>query len=47
MKCLFFSGIISKKEETSAHWSGRVELHGIARVITLVTLKGALKASKE
>ena len=38
MKCLFYFGITSMKEDTSAQLSGTVELHGGARVITLVTL---------
>ena len=47
MKCLLYFGITSMKEDTSAHLSGRGELHGGARVITLVTLKNVLKASKK
>ena len=47
MKCLLYFGITSMKEDTSAHLSGRGELHGGARVITLVTFKNVLKASKE
>ena len=39
MKCLYFLGITSMKEDTSAQLSGRGELHGGARVITLVTLR--------
>ena len=39
MKCLFYFGISSMKEDTSAQLSGRGELHGGARVITLVTLR--------
>ena len=39
MKCLFYFGITSMKEDTSAQLSGRGELHGGARVITLVTLR--------
>ena len=39
MKCLFYFGITSMKEGTSAQLSGRGELHGGARVITLVTLR--------
>ena len=38
MKYLFFFGISSMKEGTSAQLSGRGELHGGARVTTLVTL---------
>ena len=47
MKCPLYFGITSVKEDTSAHLSGRAELHGGARVITLVTLKNVLKASEE
>ena len=47
MKCLFYFGITSMKEDTSAHLSGMGELRGGARVVTLVTLKNVLKASKE
>ena len=39
MKCLLFFGISSMKEGTSAQLSGSGELHGGARVTTLVTLK--------
>ena len=39
MKCLFYFGITSMKEDTSVQLSGRGELHGGARVITLVTLR--------
>ena len=39
MKCLLYFGITSMKEDTSAQLSGRGELHGEARVITLVTLR--------
>ena len=39
MKCLFYFGKTSMKEDTSAQLSGRGELHGGARVITLVTLR--------
>ena len=39
MKCLFFFGISSMKEGTSAQLSDRGELHGGARVTTLVTLR--------
>ena len=38
MKCLLYFGITSMKEDTSAQLSGWGELHGGARVITLVTL---------
>ena len=37
MKCLFYFGITSMKEDTSSHLSGRGEHHGGARGITLVT----------
>ena len=33
MKCLFFFGITSMKEDTSAQLSGKGELHGEARAI--------------
>ena len=39
MKCLFYFGISPMKEGTSAQLSGRSELHGGARVTTLVTLR--------
>ena len=39
MKYLLYFGITSRKEDTSAQLSGRGELHGGARVITLVTLE--------
>ena len=39
MKYLFYFGINSMKEDTSAQLSGRGELHGGARDITLVTLR--------
>ena len=39
MKCLYLIGITSMKEYTSAQLSGRGELHGGAKVITLVTLR--------
>ena len=39
MKCLFYFGISSMKEGTSAQLSGRGELDGGARVTTLVTLR--------
>ena len=38
MKCLLYFGITSMNEDTSAMLSGRGELHGGARVVTLVTL---------
>ena len=46
MKCLFYFGITSLKEDTFGHLSGRGKLHGGARVVTLVTLKNVLKTSK-
>ena len=46
MKCLFYFGISSIKEDTSAQLSGRGELHGGARVITLVTLRKCTKGFK-
>ena len=36
MKCLFYFGITFVKEDTSAQLTGRGQLHGGARVITLV-----------
>ena len=39
MECLIFLGMTSMKEGTSAQLSGRGELHGGARVTTLVTLR--------
>ena len=39
MKCLFYFGISSRKDNTSAQLSGRAELHGGTRVIALVTLR--------
>ena len=39
MKCLVSFGISSMKEDTSAQLSGRGELHGGARVTTLITLR--------
>ena len=46
MKCLFHFGITSMKEDTAVHLSGRGELHGGARVITLVAFKNVLRTSK-
>ena len=46
MKRLVYFSIASMKEDTSAHLSDRGELHERSRVITLVTLKSVLKASK-
>ena len=39
MRFLLYFGITSMKEDTTAQVSGRGELHGGARVITLVTLR--------
>ena len=39
MKCLIYFGMTSMKEGTSAQLSSRGELHGGARVTTLVTLR--------
>ena len=39
MKCRFYFGITSMKEDTSAHLSGRGELHEGARIITLIVWK--------
>ena len=39
MKCLLHFGITSMKEDTSAQLSVKGDLHGGARVITLVTLR--------
>ena len=39
MKCLFYFGISSMKEGTSAQLSGRGEHHVGARVTTLITLR--------
>ena len=39
MKCLFYFGISSMKENTSAQLSGRGELHWGGRVTTLVTVR--------
>ena len=46
MKCLLYFGLNSKKEDTSAHLSGRGELHGGARVITLVTFRKCTSSFK-
>ena len=46
MKCLFFFGMSSMKEGTSAQLSGRGELHGGARVTTLVTLRKCTLGNK-
>ena len=46
MKCLIFFGMSSMKEGTSAQLSGRGELHGGARVITLVTLRKCTLGNK-
>ena len=47
MKCLLYFGITSMKQGTSAHLSGRGELHRGARVITLVTLRECTSNFKE
>ena len=47
MRCLLYFGITSMKEDTSAHQGYRGVLHGGAKVITLLTLKNVLKASKQ
>ena len=39
MKCLFYFGMSSMKEGTSAQLCGRGDLHGGARATTLVTLR--------
>ena len=39
MKCLLYFGITSMKEDASAQLRFRGELHGGARVLTLVTLR--------
>ena len=39
MKCLLFFGVTPMKEDTSAQLSGRGELHGAARLKTVVTLR--------
>ena len=46
MKCLIFFGMSSMKEGTSAQLSGRGELHGGARVTTLVTLRKCTLGNK-
>ena len=46
MKCLFCFGITSMRDDTSAPLSGRGELHGWARVVTLVAEKVYLKLHK-
>ena len=43
MKCLLYFGITSMRDDTSAPLSGRGELQGGARVITLVAEKVYLK----
>ena len=39
MKCLLYFGITSMRDDTSAPLNGRGELHGGARVLTLVAEK--------
>ena len=46
MKCLFYFGISPMKEGTSAQLSGRGELHGGARVTTLLTLRKCILGNK-
>ena len=46
MKCLIYFGMSSRKEGTSAQLSGRGELHGGARVTTLVTLRKCTLGNK-
>ena len=46
MKCLNYFGMSSMKEGTSAQLSGRGELHGGARVTTLVTLRKCTLGNK-
>ena len=46
MKCLVYFGITSMRDDTSAPLSGRGELHGGTRVITLVAEKVYLKLLK-
>ena len=46
MKCLLCFGITSMRDDTSAPLSGRVELHGGAKVLTLVAEKVYFKLHK-
>ena len=46
MQCLIYFGMSSMKEGTSAQLSGRGELHGGARVTTLVTLRKCTLGNK-
>ena len=46
MKCLIYFGMSPMKEGTSAQLSGRGELHGGARVTTLVTLRKCTLGNK-
>ena len=46
MICLIYFGMSSMKEGTSAQLSGRGELHGGARVTTLVTLRKCTLGNK-
>ena len=46
MQCLIFFGMSSMKEGTAAQLSGRGELHGGARVTTLVTLRKCTLGNK-
>ena len=46
MKCLIYFSMSSMKEGTSAQLGGRGELHGGARVTTLVTLRKCTLGNK-
>ena len=46
MECLLYFGTTSIRDDTSAPLSGRGDLHGGARVITLVAEKVYLKLHK-
>ena len=46
MECLLYFGITSMRDDTSAPLSGRGELNGGARFITLVAEKVYLKSHK-
>ena len=46
MKCLLYFGITSMRDDTSAPLSGRGELPGGAKVLTLVAEKVYLKLHK-
>ena len=47
MKCLFYFGVPSMKEDANGHLNGNGAFHDEARIITLLTLKNVLRASKE